>query len=96
MIYLSRLASGAILLQKDDAEIVLDAPAVRETLPILLAVLIDTSKALSVARRSGYDDGLAQGYANAQIAQATSARIAERQAAELVEALAGCQVASAA
>jgi hypothetical protein len=96
MISLSKLASGALLIQKDATEIVIDAPAIRETLPILIAVLIDSSKALAAARQAGYEDGLAQGYANAQIASATSARIAERQASELVESLIGCAVASAA
>lgn len=96
MIYISRLSSGAILLQRDATEITIDAPAVRETLPILISVLVDSTKALAKARLAGYEAGLSQGYANCEIAHATSERIAERQAAELVDALVGCAVASAA
>ncbi len=96
MIHISKLPSGALLLQRDATEIVLDAPAIRETLPILIGVLIDSAKALAAARRSGYEDGLRQGYTNCAIQHATSERIAERQASELVEVLSGCTMASAA
>lgn len=95
MIHITTTTTG-LLIQKDDLDVQIDRPAIRETLPILIGVLIDSTKALAAARRSGYEDGLRQGYANCDIQHATSERIAERQAGELVEALAGCQVASAA
>lgn len=96
MIYISRMPSGAVLLQKDAAEIAIDASAVPVTLGVIIAELIGCGKAVSEARRGGYEDGLVQGRINAAIEQATSERIAERQAADLVEALVGLHHANAA
>lgn len=64
MINITRLSSGAILLQRDDAEIIIDAGAVPQTLGPILAELIGQSKALSTARRDAYESGLIVGYQN--------------------------------
>lgn len=87
MIMISKTGSG-ILLQRDATEIVIDGPAIAIALGPIIAELIGSGRALANARREGYEDGLTQGYLNAAIEHATSERIAERQAADLVEALA--------
>jgi hypothetical protein len=95
MIWISKVAGG-ILLQQDATEIVIDAPAVSTALGPIIAELIGSGRALGQARREGYEDGLTQGRINAAIEHATSERIAERQAGELVDALIGTTMASAA
>lgn len=95
MIHITKLAA-AVLLQKDGTEIVIDDRAVKGTLGLVLACLIDCAQATQAARRSGYEDGLVQGRINATIEMETSERIAERQAADLVDVLVGVNMASAA
>lgn len=89
MIRISHTAS-ALLLHKDGADITIDHAAIASALPAVLATLLRSDPALAQARREAYEQGLAQGYAQCQIEQATSERIAERQAADLVDALIGC------
>ncbi len=89
MIHISTTSTG-LLLSRGDLSIAIDASAVRGALGLIIVALVDSGQALAHARRSGYEDGLNQGYINAQIASETRERIAERQAAELVEALAIC------
>ena len=88
MIFITRLASGAILLQKDDTEICIDQPAIPVALGGVLLTLIDQGRALGEARRQGYEAGLTQGYTQCQIELATSRRIAERQEDDLRELVA--------
>jgi len=87
MIWISRTSSGLII-QRDAVEIAIEGAAVALALGPIIHELVDAGRALGLARREGYEAGLDQGYANAQIAAATRERIADRQAAELVEALA--------
>lgn len=96
MINISRLGSGALLLQRDDTEIVIDASAVQSALGPIIVSLVDCGRAAGEARRAGYEAGLAQGRMQARIEHETSLRIAARQAEELIEALAGVGLAQAA
>lgn len=95
MIHISQTTAG-LLLQRDALIIQIDASAVGGTLGLIIVALVDSGAALAHARRAGYEDGLNQGYVNAQIASDTRARIEARQAAELVEALATVGIAQAA
>lgn len=95
MIMITKLAAS-LLIQKDGAEICIDDQAVARALPAVLACLIDNGRALGQARREGYEAGLTQGYEQCRVEQATSERIAERQAADLVDALVGLNMANAA
>lgn len=95
MIMITKLAT-ALLIQKDTAEIVIDQAAITSALPAVLACLLDNGRAIGQARREGYEDGLRRGYEQCQVEQATHERIAERQAAELVDALVGLNMANAA
>lgn len=94
-IYITKTTTG-LLIQKDACEIAIDGPAIATALPSVLHELISSGRAAAQARREGYEDGLIQGRINATIEQATSERIAERQAADLVDILVGVNVASAA
>lgn len=85
MISISRLASGAILLQKDDAEIIIDAAAIPSALPVVLGALIDQSKAIARARLEAYDAGLVVGHANGQ--RELEAKY-QKEASEIAEGLA--------
>lgn len=95
MIMITKLATS-ILIQRDDTEIVIDDRAITSAMPSIIGALISTGHALALARRESYEAGLNQGYINAEIAHQTSERVADRQAQELVEALVGCELASAA
>ena len=96
MINITRLASGAILLQKDATELVVDAAAIATTLPAIIVALTDCARTAGQARREGYEAGLERGREQARIEHETSERIADRQADELVAALAGIGLANAA
>lgn len=89
MINITRLSNGALLIQRDSTELLIDEMAIASALPVVLSSLIDQGRALATARLSGYEAGLIQGRINATIECETSMRIAERQADELVQALAG-------
>lgn len=95
MIVISKTATG-LLVQRDELDIQIDAPAVATALGPIIAELIGSGKAPGQARREGYEDGLCQGRVNAQIEQATRERIAERQASDLVDIFVGVHAASAA
>jgi hypothetical protein len=95
MIWITKTISG-LLIQRDGTEIAIDSGAVALALPGVLNELIDCGRSVQNARRAGYEAGLVQGHINATIEYETSIRIAERQADDLVEALAGVQCASAA
>jgi len=95
MITITQTTTG-LLLTRGDLSIQIDASAVRGALGLIIVALVDSGQALAHARRAGYEDGLNQGYINAQIAASTSERIADRQARELVEALASASLAQAA
>lgn len=85
-----------IRVTRGELDIRIASAAVNGALGVIIVALTDSGKALGTARRAGYEDGLTQGYVNAEIASATRERIAERQQSELVEALAGIGMASAA
>jgi hypothetical protein len=95
MIVVSKTTTG-ILIQRDELDIQIDAPAVPLALPTIITSLISDGRAMAAARRESYEAGLTQGYQNAHIAQQTSERIAERQATDLVESLIGFNRANAA
>lgn len=95
MIMITKLAAS-ILIQRDDAEIVIDMAAIPSALPAIIAQLTGCDRAIGQARKAGYEDGLTRGREQARIEHETSERIAERQAAELVDALIGLSMASAA
>ena len=95
MLWISRTSSG-LLIQRDSIDIQIDQAAVALALGPIIHELVDSGRALGQARMEAYEAGLDQGYQNAQIAAATRERIADRQAAELVEALALGVLASAA
>lgn len=95
MIHVTRTTTG-LLLQRDATEIVIDGPAVPLALGPIIAELVGCGRAIADARRSGYEDGLIQGRANAAIELETSARIAERQAHDLADSLIGVPHANAA
>lgn len=95
MITITKLATS-LLLQKDGTEVCIDDHAIRAALPAVLACLIDNGRALGQARREGYEAGLTQGYEQCRVEQATSERIAERQAGDLVDAIVGLNMANAA
>lgn len=95
MIYISKLASG-VLVQRDETDIMIADLAVPSTLGVIIASLIDSGKTLANARRESYEAGLLQGHEQGRIEAETRERIADRQASELVEALVGCELASAA
>jgi hypothetical protein len=86
-IMISKLPSGAILLQKDDTEIIIDAAALATVLPSVLLTLVESQKAIGLARRQGYEDGLTVGRERGRIEAETSARIAARDAEDAAEAL---------
>lgn len=86
MINITRLPSGAILLQKDDAEIIIDASAL-PALPAVLSSLLDGGRIADRARLEGYEAGLIQGREQARIEHETALRIAARQAEDVIEAL---------
>lgn len=86
MIFVSKTSSG-ILLQRDALEIAIDGPAIAVSLGPIISELIGSGRALANARREGYEDGLIQGRTNAAIELATSERIADRQAQDLIESL---------
>lgn len=96
MIHITRFSSGAILLQRDDIEITIDAAAIPSTLGPIILSLIDQGRALGEARRQGYDAGLLQGYAQCEREQAMSQRIAQRQETDLIETLISCELVAAA
>ena len=96
MINITKLGSGAVLLQKDSTEIVIDQAAITSALPAVIHTLLTTPAALAQARREGYEAGLVQGRIQARIEAETAQRIAARQESEMIEALVGCAVASAA
>jgi hypothetical protein len=83
-INITRLASGALLVQVDATEIVIDLPAITTALPAVLLTLTESSKALGQARKEGYEAGLVQGHAQGRIEAETRQRIAQRDAEELL------------
>lgn len=95
MIMITKLAAS-LLVQRDGAEIIIDLAAIPAALPSVLATLIDSGRAIGLARKEGYEAGLLRGYEQCAIERDTQARIAERQAAELVEVLIGTAMATAA
>lgn len=87
MIMISRLASGAILLKKDGTEICIDLAAIPTALPGVLLTLVESQKALGLARKQGYEDGLTVGRERGRIEAETARRIAERQAEDALLAV---------
>lgn len=63
-IHITRLSSGALLIQRDAVEIVIDHAATTQALPAVLLTLTESSKVIGQARRQGYEDGLVVGHAN--------------------------------
>lgn len=88
MILITKLPTG-ILIQRDDTEIIVEAAAINSALPSIIGSLTGCDRATGQARREGYEAGLERGREQATIEHETSMRIAERQADELVQALAG-------
>jgi hypothetical protein len=84
MITIKKTQSG-LLLQRDGVAIQLDSSAVRLALGAVIAELEQQAAAIGAARLEAYNNGLAQGYQQAQIERATLERIAQRQQAELSE-----------
>jgi hypothetical protein len=78
VIYISRIASGALLIQKDATEITIDPSAFVAVLPAVLLTLTESSKALGQARREGYEMGLLQGHEQGRIEAETRHRIQAR------------------
>ena len=95
MITITKLAAS-LLIQKDGAEIIIDDQAIRAALGPIIHELTSGPHALAEARRQAHEDGLRLGYERCRIDYETRERIAERQAAELVDALVGTTMASAA
>lgn len=95
MIYIRRTTSG-LLIQRGAIDIQIDGPAISLALGTIIGELISSGNALASARRESYEAGLLQGHAQGRIEAETKERIADRQASELVEALVGCELASAA
>lgn len=86
MILISRTSTG-LLIQRDAAEIAIDASAVPLALPAIIATLIDSGRACGQARREGYEMGLTDGRERQRIEAETHARIETRAQAELSELL---------
>lgn len=86
MILITRLPTG-LLLQRDDAELIIADAAIAQALPATLAALIDCGRSDARARKEGYEAGLIQGRAQACIEAETALRIAARQAEDVIEAL---------
>lgn len=84
---ISKLPSGAILLQKDATEVCIDLAALPYALPSVLLTLVESSKALGEARRQGFEDGLTAARERGRIEAETSARIEARQAEDAAAAL---------
>lgn len=63
MIVISKLSTGAILLQQDATDILIDPSAVPSTLGPILLTLIGHGQALGQARKAGHEDGLLIGHA---------------------------------
>lgn len=66
MINITRLANGALLIQKDGADILIDTAAIGSALPVVLGSLLENSRAIGAARLEGYEAGLIVGHANGQ------------------------------
>lgn len=66
MIYISRLPSGGLLIQRDATEISIDHAAVALALPGIIASLIDAGHAAQQAYATGHADGLQEGYERAE------------------------------
>ena len=86
MIFISKTTTG-VFLQRDELDIAIDGPAIPSTLGLIITALIDSGRALGDARRAGYEAGLSQGYQQCERELLMSARIAERQQTDLVDAL---------
>jgi len=84
MIMISRLVSGALFIQKDATEITIDPSALTTALPAVLLTLIESSKALGEATRTGYEMGLIQGHQQGIIEAETRMRIAAREGEQLL------------
>lgn len=87
MINITRLASGAILLQRDGTELCIDAAAIASTLPTVIGILTDCARIAGQARMEGYEAGLIVGREQSRIEAETALRIAARQAEDVIEAL---------
>lgn len=86
MILISKTTSG-ILVQRDELDIQIEAPAVPLALGTIISTLITSGTALATARREAYEAGLNRGYEQCAIEYTTSERIAERQASDLLDTL---------
>lgn len=64
MITITKTPAGGLLLTTGSAEVWIEAQAIATALPVIIASLVDTSKALGQARQDGYDAGLIVGHAN--------------------------------
>lgn len=85
MINITLLPSGAMLIQRDGADILIAHDAIAQALPVALGVLIDNGRAVGLARKQGYEDGLTDGYQRCEREAAARARCAERSRAEDAE-----------
>lgn len=84
MILVTKLASGALLIQRDATEITIDPSAFTTALPAVLLALTESSKALGQARREGYEMGLAVGHEQGRIEAETRHRIEARDTEQLL------------
>jgi len=79
VITITRLPSGALLLQRDSTEITIDPSAFTTALPAVLLTLTESSKAIGQATREGYEMGLLVGHQQGVIEAETRHRIAARE-----------------
>lgn len=88
MILISRLSNGALLIQRDSAEILIDAPAIPASLPLIIRELIDQAHAIADARKDAFENGLAIGRERGMIEAETHYRMEEARLLEMDEQLA--------
>lgn len=87
MVLITKLPTG-ILIQRDSAEIILDAAAIAAALPSIISALIDSGRALADARKDAFESGLAIGRERGRIEAETAQRIAAAREVELDEQIA--------
>ena len=85
MINISLLSSGALLIQRDAAEILIDRSAIAQALGPIVRELIDSGTAIGLARKDGYESGLLDGRERARIEYETLERCRERSRADAAE-----------
>lgn len=87
MILITRIPTG-LLVQKDDAELIIDDAAIPAALPLIIRELIGSGQAVAQARRQGYEDGLQDGRARGMIETEAKYRALEQRMLEMDEQLA--------